>query len=115
MTTPQQGTPIGGSGSGSGAPVATAPAPPAPAVRGELTCPVCATMFAPKASNGRCPVCNEQVVPAELVRREIRGLSPALRWFRAGGWRLVVLVLFILYQAALLIYLWRTFADQHVL
>lgn len=105
----------------SGAPVAVAPAPSMPSspsgqpVPTELTCPVCATTFAPKASGGRCPVCNEQVVPEAQVSRSIRGVTPAMRWLRAGGWRLVVLVLFILYQAALLIYLWHSFADQHLL
>lgn len=109
MTTPQPSARA--SGAGAGAPVATAP----PIKSAEVTCPVCATTFEPKASRGRCPVCNEQVVPEALVTPEIRGVTPAMRWLKEGGWRLVVLVLFILYQAGLLIYLWHSFADQHLL
>lgn len=113
MTTPQPGAPTGGAGLG--APVAAAPAPTPQTVPHELVCPVCATTFAPRASGGRCPVCNEQVVPAEVVTRNIRGVTPAMQWLREGGWRLVVLALFILYQVGLLIYLWHSFADQHLL
>lgn len=111
MRAPQTGAPAGGSGAG--APVTTAPTPPL--VSGEAICPVCATTFAPRASGGRCPVCNEQVVPEAMVTRDIRAVAPAMRWLREGGWRLVVLVLFILYQAGLLIYLWHSFTDQHLL
>lgn len=125
MTTRQPGHPDSSAGDvGADAAVALAPTPPtssvptapsAPTVPTELTCPVCATTFAPRASGGRCPVCNEQVVPETLVTRDIRGVTPAMRWLREGGWRLVVLALFILYEAALLIYLWHSFADQHLL
>ena len=115
MTTPQPSTNAGGSGSGTSVLTVPAPTPTPGSVPTELTCPVCATTFAPRASGGRCPVCHEQVVPEELVTRHIRGVTPAMRWLKEGGWRLVVLAAFILYQAALLIYLWHSFSDQHLL
>lgn len=97
---------------------ATAQRPAQPPARArvpkEAICPICATRFDPWASGGRCPVCNEQVVPQQDVTRAIPVVTPAWAWLKAGGWRLVLLMAFVVYQLALLIYLWVSFANAHL-
>lgn len=93
---------------------ATAPLVSRPSVPREVACPICATQFDPRASGGRCPVCNEQVVPEADVTRTIPVLTPASKWLKAGGWRVVLLLVFVTYQLVLLIYLWATFASAHL-
>lgn len=79
-----------------------------------VCCPICETPFDPRATGGRCPVCDEQVVPAAAVTRALPVLSPAWAWVKTGGWRLVLLLIFVTYQLVLLIYLWATFANAHL-
>jgi hypothetical protein len=78
-----------------------------------VTCPVCATAFDPRASAGRCPVCGEQVMPAALVMRAVPGLTPAWAWVKAGGWRMVLVALVVIYEVVLLIVVWQRFAAAH--
>ncbi|MGE5334276.1 MAG: hypothetical protein ACM3N4_06210 [Nitrososphaerota archaeon] len=88
---------------------------PNPAMPNEIICPICATHFDPRASGGRCPVCNEQVIPQAAVSRFVPMLTPAWAWLKAGGWRLALLVAFVLYQIGLFIYMWHSLANAHVL
>ena len=80
----------------------------------EINCPVCGTHFEPRSNGGRCPVCNEQVVPEAAVRRIFPMLTPAWTWLKGGGWRLALLVAFVLYQIGLFIYLWHSLAESHL-
>jgi hypothetical protein len=80
-----------------------APAPVKPAIPKQLTCPVCQTSFGPRATAGKCPVCGEQVLPEADVARTVPYLTPAWIWLKAGGWRLVLVVAFVLYQIVLFI------------
>ena len=79
----------------------------------EVTCPVCATVFDPRATKGRCPVCGEEVVPATQVTRSMPGLTPAWAWVKAGGWRIVLVGLVVTYEVVLLIIVWQRFAAAH--
>ncbi|HEX6540473.1 MAG TPA: hypothetical protein VF040_01855 [Ktedonobacterales bacterium] len=81
----------------------------------KITCPVCGTHFDPHQSSGQCPVCGEQVVPESAVMRFIPMLTPAWLWLKGGGWRLALLVVFVLYQIGLFIFIWHSLADAHVL
>lgn len=81
-----------------------APAPVKPAVPKRVTCPVCQTSFGPRATAGKCPVCGEQVLPEADVVRHVPYLTPAWAWVKAGGWRLVLLVVVVLYQLGLFIF-----------
>lgn len=92
-----------------------APAHSQPRVPRHLTCPICATTFEPRASDGQCPVCGEQVAPAAAVTRQIPGVSPAMRWLADGGWRLVLVLLLAVYQIALLIFVWVQLAHKHLI
>lgn len=99
-------------------PAANARSPQAPhsaPVPKSLPCPICQTTFDPRASGGRCPVCGEQVVPAAAVTREVPGLSRLGRWLKSGGWRVVLVLLVVLYQIVLFIYLWHLFVVNHLL
>ena len=79
------------------------------------TCPICQTTFDPRASTGKCPVCGEQVVPPMMVTRTIPVITPLWHWLRAGGWRLALLVVFVLYQLVLFLGLWHQFTLEHLL
>jgi hypothetical protein len=79
------------------------------------TCPVCSTIFDPRDTGGTCPVCGEQVVPADLMAAKASVLSRVGRWLREGGWRVVLVVLLLLYQVILFIIVWHGFVVAHVL
>ncbi|GAC1451471.1 MAG: hypothetical protein PVSMB4_11330 [Ktedonobacterales bacterium] len=92
------------------------PSAPKPVVPKQVTCPVCATPFDPRGTEGRCPVCGEQVVPAEEAARTVPVLSPASRWlFREGNWRLTAVMVLVVYQIVLFIVLWIHLAQVHAL
>jgi hypothetical protein len=55
------------------------------------------------------------VVPREQVVRVIPVVTPVRAYLAAGGWRLVLLVLLMVYQVAMFIYLWHWLATQHLL
>jgi hypothetical protein len=106
-TTSETDAPGGTSGPG-GTPHADRTSPPK-----EVTCPVCATVFDPRATTGRCPVCGEQVVPTTQVTRSVPGLTPAWAWVKTGGWRIVLVGLLVIYEVVLLIIVWQRFAAAH--
>lgn len=93
-----------------GTPPAGRAAPPK-----EVACPVCATVFDPRATAGRCPVCGEQVMSAALVARAVPGLTPAWAWVKAGGWRVVLVALVVIYEVVLLVIVWQRFLAAHAL
>jgi hypothetical protein len=80
-----------------------------------VTCPICATEFDPRDSAGQCPVCGEQVVPAELVTHDVPVLTPVGNWLKTGGWRLVLVVLVLAYQVGLFLWIWHAFVVNHLL
>jgi hypothetical protein len=80
-----------------------------------IVCPVCTTTFDPRASGGRCPLCGEQLVEQAALVGEASALSPAWRWFTFGGWRLVLVVLFVLYELMLFLYVWHGLVVNDVL
>ncbi len=91
-------------------------APPKPVVPRKVVCPVSGTVFNPRATGGRCPVCGEQVVPAEYVAQAVPVVSPVGTWlFQEGGWRLVALILLIIYQFTIFGVLWHYLATIHAL
>jgi hypothetical protein len=101
---------------------ASSPSPEAAGVGGapqwpvahNVTCPICATTFAPRASAGKCPVCGEQVLAPEQAARAIPVISPLSNWlFREGNWRLAAVVALVFYQLALFIALWIHLAQIH--
>lgn len=95
--------------------VLVAPAPK-PIIPKSVVCPVCSTTFAPRASAGRCPVCNEQVIPAEQATRNLPVITPVANWmFQKGNWRLVAVGALILYQLIIFIVLWIHLAQVHAL
>lgn len=95
--------------------VLVAPAPK-PIIPSKVVCPVCSTTFAPRASAGRCPVCNEQVIPAEQATRNLPIITPVANWmFQKGNWRLVAVGALILYQLIIFIVLWIHLAHVHAL
>lgn len=93
----------------------TTPPPPAAGIPKRVTCPICKTSYDPRASAGMCPVCGEQVVPAEMATRAIPVLTATGQWLRAGGWRLVLLVVFVLYEVLLFLGVWHQFSLAHLL
>ncbi len=100
--------PLGSTGAVPSATLAASPqamsTPKKPVIPNRVTCPICQTSFGPRATSGKCPVCGEQVLPEADVVRVVPGVTPALAWLKAGGWRLVLLVAFALYQLALFIF-----------
>lgn len=82
----------------------------------KVTCPVCATTFAPQDTKGTCPVCGEQVVRHFSAGGDIPIISPALEWVRKGGnWKIAALAALVLYQVIMLIVLWIHMAQVHAL
>ncbi len=111
-------TPPDAAAAGLGAePSAASDAPPiAPAKRRvprKVVCPVSGTVFNPRATGGRCPVCGEQVVPAAEVGGAVPLAGSASQWLGQGGWRLVALIMFILYQLGIFAALWIHLAAIH--
>lgn len=97
-------------------PMATEVAPVhTPAQPRQVTCPICATTFDPRATGGRCPVCGEQVVPEDMLRRDVPVLTPTWAWLKSGGWRAAVVLLVLAYQVALLAFVWHWLAAAHQL
>lgn len=83
-----------------------------------VICPVSGTVFNPRATGGRCPVCGEQVVPEELVRRSKIGTrladSRAGEWAgKEGNWKIVALIVLVLYQVGLFAWVWVELAAKH--
>ncbi len=93
--------------------VESAPEQSQEALPKEVTCPICATAFDPRATKGRCPVCGEQVAPTALATRAVPWLTPTWAWVKAGGWRLVLVALMVIYEVALFIIVWQRFAAAH--
>jgi hypothetical protein len=79
----------------------------------ETSCPICDTVFDPRATSGRCPVCGEQVAPAALVTRAVPWLTPVWEWLKAGGWRVAVVGALVVYEIALFIIVWQRYAAAH--
>lgn len=80
------------------------------------TCPVCRTTFAPRDTDGKCPVCGERVEHQGASGSAIPMLSPFLGWIRKGGnWKVVALAALILYQLIVFIVLWIHLAQMHAL
>lgn len=91
------------------------PAAPQPVViPHQMACPICQAQFDPWATKGHCPVCNEAIVLEEQVTRKVPVLTSTWAWLKAGGWRLVLLTAFVLYELILFLYLWRQFSDAHL-
>jgi len=87
-----------------------------PAVPAKVTCPVCSTTFAPRATSGKCPVCGEQVVPQEALASSVPVVGPAIQWLvPRSGWRLSAVLVFVAYQIILFIVLWVYLATHHLL
>lgn len=118
-------TPSAGSGAGRpAAPAAAAPAPgssvPAPATSPrtgsapkQVVCPVCGTSFEPRSTAGQCPVCGEQVVPAAATATSI--ITPLTRWLADGGWRLLLVLLLVVYQIVLFVWVIQQLIQKHAL
>jgi hypothetical protein len=79
----------------------------------ETRCPICDTVFDPRATSGRCPVCGEQVAPAALVTRAIPWLTPVWAWLKAGGWRVALVGVLVIYEIILFIIVWQRYAAAH--
>lgn len=120
-------TPFGGRGAGRPpAPVAQ-PQSPAPSsathapsigpaiasVPKQVVCPVCGTSFEPRSTAGKCPVCGEQVVPTAATATPV--VTPLVRWLADGGWRLLLVLLLVLYQIALFIWVVQQLIQKHAL
>ncbi|HEU5441297.1 MAG TPA: hypothetical protein VFU88_18570 [Ktedonobacterales bacterium] len=118
-------TPSAGSGAGRpAAPAAAAPAPggavsapPAGSASAsapkQVVCPVCGTSFEPRSTAGKCPVCGEQVVPAAATATPI--ITPLARWLADGGWRLLLVLLLVVYQIVLFIWVIQQLIQKHAL
>lgn len=92
------------------------PTVPLPGVANRATCHVCGTAFAPRDSDGKCPVCGEQVMMPYLASGGIPVISPVWQWLRHGGnWRLAALGALIAYQIVIFIVLWIHLAQMHAL
>ncbi|HEY8324927.1 MAG: hypothetical protein ACHQ1E_01020 [Ktedonobacterales bacterium] len=93
-----------------------APTTPLAGAANRATCPICGTTFAPHDTDGKCPVCGEQVVRSLQVGGYIPVLSPAWQWLRQGAnWRLIAVAALILYQIILFIALWIHLAQMRAL
>lgn len=89
---------------------------PLPGNANKVTCPICGTTFAPRDTDGKCPICGEQVVRKGASGGAIPVLSPFMDWLRKGGnWKVVALAALILYQLILFIVLWIHLAQTHAL
>lgn len=89
---------------------------PLPVAANRATCSICGTTFTPHESDGKCPVCGEQVVGSLQADGYIPALSPAWNWLRQGGnWRLVAVAALIIYQIILFIALWIHLAQMRAL
>jgi hypothetical protein len=118
---PAKGARDAGSGKqeppGSAIPQSAGPQPATPAkprLPKKVVCPVSGTVFNPRTTGGRCPVCGEQVVPEELVAQAAPFVSPAGKWlFQEGGWRLGAVILLVVYQLVIFGLLWHHLADIH--
>jgi hypothetical protein len=108
-------TPSAGSGAGRpAAPAAAAPAGSASAsAPKQVVCPVCGTSFEPRSTAGKCPVCGEQVVPAAATATPI--ITPLARWLADGGWRLLLVLLLVVYQIVLFIWVIQQLIQKHAL
>jgi hypothetical protein len=82
----------------------------------KVVCPVSGTVFNPRQTGGKCPVCGEQVVPAELVAQSSVGgklaKTSAGTWL-GGNWPLVALIVLVLYQLGLFAWVWAELAAKH--
>lgn len=83
-----------------------------------VVCPVSGTVFNPRTTGGRCPVCGEQVVPAELVARANPaasiGNTRAGQWlFANGGWRVSALIVLVLYQLGIFLWVLIELVQKH--
>jgi hypothetical protein len=82
----------------------------------KVACPVCATTFAPRNTQGRCPVCGEQVFQADEVANAVPVIGPSSKWlFQEGNWRLMAVATLVVYQLILFIVLWIHLAQIHAL
>lgn len=91
---------------------------PKVAVPRKVVCPVSGTVFNPRTTGGKCPVCGEQVVPAELVASASVGgklaETPVGAWVaKDGNWKLVALIVLVLYQVGLFAWVWAELASKH--
>lgn len=92
---------------------ANSASPPKRRLPKTVVCPVSGTVFNPRATGGRCPVCGEQVVPEEQLGGVTSLARSGSQWLGQGGWRLVALIAFILYQLGIFAALWVHLADIH--
>lgn len=110
MRDPQTASGDGDPGGGRRVAVATRNAPKT------LTCPICGTTFSRRANAGKCPVCGEQVEAPEAAARAIPVITPlSKRLFQDGNWRIVALIVLILYEIALGALLWAHLANVRAL
>ncbi len=93
------------------------PTTPIPTVSPDkVTCPICGTTFAPRDSDGKCPICGEHIVTSDQITGGVPLLASAGRWIRQGGnWRLVTVAALVVYQIILFIALWIHLAQTHAL
>jgi predicted RNA-binding Zn-ribbon protein involved in translation (DUF1610 family) len=70
----------------------------------QVTCPVCQTTFAPRATGGRCPVCGEQMIAADDLAHPTPVATPVSQWLKSGGWRVVALLALVAYQIGLFLF-----------
>lgn len=130
LATPGNNAPRGASASASamGASATTTPLTPAGAPGGaprpklnvprKVVCPVSGTVFNPRQTGGKCPVCGEQVVPAELVTQSSVGGklagTRAGNWLgKDGNWRIAALIALVVYQLGLFAWVWAELAAKH--
>lgn len=97
---------------------ATPAAPARVSLPKTVVCPVSGTVFNPRTTGGRCPVCGEQVVPAELVARanpatSIGNTRPGQWLFANGGWRVSALIVLVLYQLGLFLWVLIQLVQKH--
>lgn len=110
-------TPGGAPGNAPGSASGGAPRPKL-AVPRTVVCPVSGTVFNPRQTGGKCPVCGEQVVPAELVAQSsVGGKLAGARTFswlgKDGNWRIVALIALVAYQLGLFAWVWAELAAKH--
>lgn len=97
-------------------PSVDSPTVPLPNVSSKVTCHVCGTTFKPKETDGKCPVCGEQVVRPGATQGGMPLVSPFLTWLRGkGNWRIAALAILVVYEIVLFIVLWIHLAQVHAL